>query len=141
MITMLAVLVLAGGDVLSPIPEDGLMSLELTLGRRRACSIPSVRCCHIGLLPLLPELMLWQGRVVLSANAGLSQANDGLPARGVVKLSRRPAFTPSVGVGVIFFHRRLARRKSLYEGRVRWRRPRKGQSEGGAPLRGRLLVG
>ena len=32
MITMLVVLVLAGGDVLSPNPEDGLLSLELTLG-------------------------------------------------------------------------------------------------------------
>ena len=32
MIALLAVLALAGGDVLSPNPEDGLLSLELTLG-------------------------------------------------------------------------------------------------------------
>jgi hypothetical protein len=59
------------GDVLPPVPEDSLPSLELTSGRRRACSVPSVRHCHIGLLLPLPELVLWQGRVVLSAHAGL----------------------------------------------------------------------
>ena len=32
MIALLAVLALAGGDVLPPIPEDALPSLELTLG-------------------------------------------------------------------------------------------------------------
>ena len=32
MITLLAVLALAGGDVLPPVPEDGLPSLELILG-------------------------------------------------------------------------------------------------------------
>ena len=71
MIALLAVLALAGGDVLPPVPEDGLPSLELILGRQRACSIPSVRRCHVGLLPPLLELVLWQGRVVISAQAGL----------------------------------------------------------------------
>ena len=60
MITLLAVLALVGGDVLPPVPEDSLLSLELTLGRWRACSVPSVRRCHVKLLPPLPELMLWQ---------------------------------------------------------------------------------
>ena len=59
------------GDVLQPVPEDGLPPIELTSGRRRACSVPLVRRCHVGLLPPLPELMLWQGRVVLLAHAGL----------------------------------------------------------------------
>ena len=71
MIALLAVLALEGGDVLPPVPEDGLPSLELTLGRRRACSVPLVRRCHIGLLPPLSKLVLRQGRVVLSAHAGL----------------------------------------------------------------------
>ena len=70
-IALLAVLVLAGGDVLLPVPKDSLPSLELTLERGRGCSIPSVRRCHIGLLPPLPELVLWQGRMVLSTHAGL----------------------------------------------------------------------
>ena len=141
MIALLAVRALAGWDVLPTFPEDGLQSLELTLGRWRADSVPSVRRCHVGLLPPLPELVLWQGRVVLSAHAGLSQANDGLPVRGIVKLSHGPAFTPSAGVGEIFFHRSSVRRESLHEGRAKQRHPREGRSEGGAPLRGRLLAG
>ena len=60
MITLLAVLALAGGGRPPPVPEDGLPSLELTSGQRRACSVPSVRRCHVKLLPPLPELMLWQ---------------------------------------------------------------------------------
>ena len=44
-----------------PVPEDGLPSLKLTFGRRRVCSVPSVRRCHVGLLPLLPELVLGRG--------------------------------------------------------------------------------
>ena len=78
MIALLAVLALAGWDVLPTFPEDGLQSLELTLGRWRAYSVPSVRRCHVGLLWPLPEPVPWQGRMVLSAHAGLPQANDSL---------------------------------------------------------------
>ena len=76
MIALLTVLALAGGRP-SSCPKDGLLSLELTSGRRRACSVTSVRCCHVGLLLPLPELVLWLGRVVLSAHARLPEANDG----------------------------------------------------------------
>ena len=71
MIALLAVLALARWGRPPPIPEDSLPSLGLTLGRRRSFSVPSVRRCHVGLLPPLPELVPWQGRVVLSAHAGL----------------------------------------------------------------------
>ena len=62
-----------GGGTSSPLsPRTVFPSLELTSERERgACSVPSVRRCHVGLLPPLPELVLWQGRVVLSAHAGL----------------------------------------------------------------------
>ena len=40
MITMLVVLVLAGGDVLLPVPKDSLPSLELTLERGRGVLYP-----------------------------------------------------------------------------------------------------
>jgi len=126
---------------LPPIPEDDLPSLELILGRQRACTIPSVRRCPVGLLPPLLEPVLWQGRVVLSSHAGPSEGNDDLLVRGIVKLSRGPALTPSAGVGEIFFRRSLARQESLYEGRARRRHPREGRAEGGTPLGGGLLVG
>ena len=66
------------GDVLPLSPRTVSPSLELTSGRERACSVPSVRRCHIRLLWPLPEPMPWQGRMVLSAHAGLPQANDTL---------------------------------------------------------------
>ena len=77
-IALLVVLALAGRGVLPPVPRMVSPSLELTLGWERACSVPSVRRCHVGLLPPLPEPVLWKGRMVLSAHAGLSHANDSL---------------------------------------------------------------
>ena len=95
------------------------------------CSVASVRRCHVGLLSRLPKLMLWQGRMVMSAHVGLPLINDGLRVRGMVKLSCGPAPTPSAGVGAIFSRKGLVRQESPRGGRARRRHPRGGPSEGG----------
>ena len=96
-IALLAVLALAGRDVLPLSPRTVSPSLELTSGTEGAYSVPSVRHCHIEVLLRLPELVLRHGQAVKSAHADLPLTNDDLRAYGTVNLSCGPAPPSSVG--------------------------------------------
>ena len=70
-IALLAVLVLAGGDVLLPVPKDSLPSLELTLERGRGVLYPIGEALSHRTAAAPARARAVAGANVLSAHAGL----------------------------------------------------------------------